>query len=109
MTSTIPISAAPALLNRHLSEKAFQARVVALAKLNHWLLYHTHDSRHSVAGFPDLVMVRLGRVVFAELKSQCGEPTEEQERWLQTLRMTGKCEAYLWRPSDYPEIQETLA
>lgn len=89
-----------------LSEKAFQAQVVALARLLGWTCYHTHDSRRSTAGFPDLVLVRE-RVVFVELKSESGRPTAEQSRWLDLLRQAG-AQAYLWRPADWPEIEEIL-
>lgn len=43
--------------------------VVDAARLNGWLVYHTHDSRRSAEGFPDLVMLRLSRMVVAELKT----------------------------------------
>src|SRR5688572_19177552 len=40
------------------TERAFQAQVVKYARLMGWTAYHTHDSRRSQAGFPDLVLVR---------------------------------------------------
>jgi hypothetical protein len=40
------------------TEKQFMAQVIQLARLRKWLVYHTHDARRSVAGFPDLVLVR---------------------------------------------------
>lgn len=90
-----------------MTEKQFQARVMGLALANGWECYHTHDSRRSEAGFPDLVMVRGECCVFAELKREDGEPTEEQERWLSMLAHTHN-EAYLWRPSNWTEIQKRL-
>lgn len=89
-----------------------------------WLGYHTHRSQHSPAGFPDLVLVKGGRLIFAELKRQAAsaKPTEEQRRWLAELGrvsdvgaalasyapdyvdgITGGAPlvgAYLWRPRD---------
>lgn len=38
-------------------EKVFQAQVLDLAHLSGWLCYHTHNSRRSAPGFPDLVLV----------------------------------------------------
>ena len=38
--------------------REFMPAVVELAKRFGWLLYHTHNSRRSASGFPDLVMVR---------------------------------------------------
>jgi hypothetical protein len=29
--------------------------------------------------------------------------------WLEALRKTGKAEVYVWRPSDWKEIEEKLA
>jgi hypothetical protein len=47
-------------------------------------------------------------VVFAELKREGKKPTAEQQRWLDALAATGAVEAYLWRPSDWPEIELVL-
>ncbi len=95
-------------MSEKLSEKHFQAQVVELARLSGWLTYHTHDSRHSQAGFPDLVMVRAPRVVFAELKSESGRIRPGQGQWLEALGDSESVEARLWRPSDWPEIEEAL-
>lgn len=82
--------------------------MTALATLRGWVWYHTHDSRRSPAGFPDLVLVRGRRVVFAELKREGEKPTKEQEKWLELLEATGSAEVHLWRPSDWEAIQEAL-
>ena len=37
--------------------------------------------------------------IFAELKSETGQPTPEQYEWLEALAEAGQ-EVYLWRPSD---------
>ena len=39
-------------------EADFQAQVVKLALLLGWKVYHTHDSRRSREGFPDLILIR---------------------------------------------------
>ena len=83
-----------------LGERAFQEAVLQLARLHGWLAYHTHDSRRSQAGFPDLVLVRGQRVVFAELKSAKGRVRPAQRVWLDRLEAAG-AETYLWRPSDW--------
>ena len=57
---------------RRITEAQFQARVVGIARENGFkvlrkdplqrpldLVYHTHDSRRSVPGFPDLVLCKL--------------------------------------------------
>jgi hypothetical protein len=91
------------------SEKQFQAEVVKLAKKNGWRVYHTHDSRKSAAGFPDLTMVRRCRLIFAELKVGKKTPTADQQNWLDDLRrVPGQVGVFLWRPSDWPQIVALL-
>ena len=89
------------------AEADLQRQVIALAESHGWLVYHTHNSRGSQPGFPDLVMARGQRVIFAELKSNLGRVRPEQQQWLDTLLAAGQ-EAYLWRPRDWPTIQDEL-
>jgi hypothetical protein len=89
-----------------MSEAAFQAEVVRLAKALGWLVFSTWDSRHSPAGEPDLRLVR-DRVIWAELKSEKGKPTVLQKAALEALADAG-AEAYLWRPSNMDEIIRVL-
>ncbi|MGH2878933.1 MAG: VRR-NUC domain-containing protein [Solirubrobacteraceae bacterium] len=90
------------------TEKQFQTAVVEYAELNGWLVYHTYDSRRSNPGFPDLVMARGYRLVFAELKSEKGRESRAQTEWLDALGRATP-EVWLWRPSDWPEIEGVLA
>lgn len=100
-------------LPRGISERDFQDRIVELARLRRWLVYHTHDSRRSDPGFPDLVMVRGDALLFAELKSEKGRVSVEQHEWLRALRRVAAAmhegvEVHVWRPSDWPQIVEVL-
>ncbi len=103
-------------------EKEFQSQVIRYAELMGWQVFHDRatnaprackhckrrlDIPRNDPGFPDLVMVRRPRVVFAELKSQRGLLTIAQRDWLTDLRASGQ-EAYLWRPSDWREIERVL-
>jgi hypothetical protein len=111
------------------TEAQFQEAIIDYARALGWLIYHTHDSRYSAAGFPDLVMVHRGestqtvprncRLVFAELKTEKGRTSEAQARWLEALGVVlargGAMEfqeprstVHLWRPSDWPEIERVL-
>ncbi len=87
-----------------ISEKEFMAAVVQEARRFGWLVYHTHDSRRSEPGFPDLVLVHpgWGRIVFAELKVKA-RLTSHQEQWLRSIRQAGGL-ACLWRPEDLEAI-----
>ena len=105
---TGPGLAVPALPSG-LSEAAFQRTVVDLAAWRGWRSYHTHDSRRSAPGFPDLVLVRSDRLLAVELKTRTGRVTDAQRRWLAALSCVPGISCHLWRPADWPEITTVLA
>ena len=99
-------------------EAHLQANVVNFMRMSSWLVYHTHDSRHSAKGFPDIIGVRpipcvranlerfdhptLTEAVAIELKSERGKVTPEQEAWLDLLRrLPGVKFAGVIRPSNW--------
>lgn len=110
---------------RAITERAFQTAVIDYARRSGWLVAHLHDSRRQVApgvhvgdrdaaGFPDLVLVRGSRVLFAELKTETGRLRHAQVLWLEALRAVesdaaGRVLVRVFRPSDWPEIERTLA
>lgn len=116
---------------RRESEDDFQLAVVQIATYNGWRHYHTHDSRHSVAGFPDEIFVRPPRLLVVELKAEDGRVSVEQAAWIGAFTAVGASvryvvdlvhehrlaeglqeptvETYVWRPSDWPEIERILA
>lgn len=83
-----------------LSEKQLQQAVIDLARLLGFAVYHTHDSRRSVSGYPDLTLAKGRRLIFAELKTAKGRVKPLQQEWLDRLQRTG-AEAYVWRPADW--------
>lgn len=97
-----------AYVTRTMSERVFQRRVEELARMGNWSLYHTYDSRRSHPGFPDLVLVRGERLIFAELKTERGRTTPEQLAWLSELANVTRVETYLWRPSNRDRVTEVL-
>lgn len=89
-------------------EREHQQAIIDLAKLRGWLVYHTHDSRRSEPGFPDLVLVRGDRCLFREIKTETGRVSEAQVTWSVALCDAGADWA-LWRmPQDWDWIVETL-
>jgi hypothetical protein len=85
-----------------MTEAQLQTQVIDMARFHGFdFAYHTHDSRRSAAGFPDLVLVsiRQGRVLFRELKREKGRVTPAQQQWLDALTATGQ-DACVWRPRD---------
>jgi len=97
------------VLDRALTERAWMRVVVEYAHLRGWGCYHTHDARHSVAGFPDLVLVRGERLVFAELKRHGQQPSAAQTTWLADLGRVPGVTVAVWRPTDFEEVQRALA
>lgn len=81
-------------------EKALQETVIELATHLKWSHYHTHNSRRSPGGFPDLVLVRQRRILYAELKSTTGRVSRTQSAWLQMLADAGQ-HVHIWRPIDW--------
>ena len=100
-----------------LTEKDFARSVVDYAHLRHWLVYFTwyragvNERRqgYQVSGFPDLVLVRPPRLVFAELKVKDNQPTATQKEWLDLLGKVAQVESYLWRETDWSKIMEVLS
>ncbi len=101
--------AANVAIAKTVPERELQSSVIRYAQVLGWRCYHTHDSRRSNPGFPDIVLVRDGRVVYAELKKHGKSPTLEQREWLGDLVSSGQ-EVYVWRPMDWLgyEIQRLL-
>lgn len=90
------------------SEAQWQAVVRDLCRLGKWTVYHTHDSRRSDPGFPDLVLIRPPhQIIVAELKTETGRVTPEQRRWLDLFTGCG-IPAFVWRPSDVQSVSEIL-
>lgn len=87
-----------------MSEDALLAQVRRLATDLGWMTYHTHDSRRSESGFPDLVLVhpRQGRILFRELKRMTGRVSADQKTFLDALQAVGQ-DAGVWRPDDLLE------
>lgn len=88
-------------------EEAFQNKILALCRWLKLRTYHTYDSRRSTPGFPDLVIVGKGGVIFAELKSANGKVSLNQQAWWEDLTKAG-AEAYIWWPEDWEIIQKVL-
>jgi hypothetical protein len=103
----------PLLDSAHqLSEAAFMAAVVRLARAHGWTFaYHTYRSTKSLGGFPDLILCHQepGHVCYAiELKTDTGQVTPAQAAWLEALAGCTGVVAECWRPRDLQEIVERL-
>jgi len=87
------------LLAKGMSEEELAAQVIELAKANGWLVvrFPTWRATCATLGFPDLVLARKGRKIFAELKREGKDPTDAQQAWLSELGHG----CYVWRPSSW--------
>jgi hypothetical protein len=94
-------------VSEYITEKNFQQTLIEVAQAYGWVVYHTWNSRHSAKGFPDLVLLRAGRQIVAELKRVNTKPTVDQLQWLEAFKEAGS-ETYVWRPSDWDEIHTVL-
>ena len=88
-----------------MTETQLQRAIIQLAKLLGWYVYHVAKVKGQLkaetsVGFPDLVLVRGGRIIFVELKSAIGRVSKDQEEWLKRLSAT-KAEVWVWRPADW--------
>ena len=88
------------------TEKAFQEQVIQLAKLCGFFPYHTRDSRRSAAGFPDLILIRSGSLIAAELKVGTNTTTTAQYGWLAAFDQVTGCVALVWRPNAPPKAEK---
>lgn len=99
------------------SEADFQRQVTDLATVLGYVWCHFRPALTSKGyrtpvsgplgkGWPDLVLVRGERIIFAELKRDGAKTTPEQDDVLRTLAKAG--EAYVWRPADFEVIARLL-
>ena len=124
MTRPFDIVDPQELWEQTVSEAVFQTRVIHLAHENQFETYHHTTTggkcRQCGArvsggrivtskGFPDLVLGRQdpSRLIYAELKSQNGRVSPDQVKWRRILEACGQ-EYYLWRPSNWEEIERVL-
>jgi hypothetical protein len=96
-----------------MTEGDFQETVIGLAKLFGWQVAHFRPAwteqgwrtpMQGHKGYPDLTLARRGVVLIAELKTEKGKVTKDQQAWAEQIG-----EQYrLWRPSDLEAIKEEL-
>ena len=71
-----------------MSEAQFQEELRKLAAIHGYRYFHNWSALHSPAGFPDCVLVNKAkrRLIFAELKSDTGKLTDQQQEWIDDLK-----------------------
>jgi len=95
------------------SEQGFLGAIIELAQLCGWRAHHGRPALSNKgwrtpiqgdAGFLDLVLVRRPRVIIAEIKSDRGRLTPDQQAWLKELEGCLGVESYVWRPRMFEDI-----
>jgi hypothetical protein len=98
------------------TESEWQKQVLKSAHTLGWQSMHIgRTGKHQAVGakgtmgtgWPDLVLVKGGRIIFAELKSATGGINAEQRTVLMALQNVG--EVHIWRPQDFGQVLDTLA
>jgi hypothetical protein len=82
-----------------MTEAELMANVRQLAAGLGLRCYHTHNSRRSEPGWPDLAIVGR-RFILRELKTETGRLRPEQQEWIADLTAAG-VDVAVWRPSDW--------
>jgi hypothetical protein len=90
------------------TEKKLQSTIKAAALECGYKYYHTQVSLYSARGFPDLVMVRNGRLLLWELKGPHGKPTPAQLEWIEALKQVPGVDARIVTPDDLDNAYQAL-
>lgn len=95
------------LIASEMPEAQLQDCVVQAARTLGWLVCHFRPAVNRRGhwqtpiqgnpGFPDLVLAKAGKVIFAELKKEKSGLAVAQYEWFDAL----KGHIYLWRPHDW--------
>ena len=96
-----------------MSEVEFTDNVLKWAKVYGWRRFHVRGNTRRLiqgdVGFPDLVLVRSPRIIFAELKVGRNKPSVEQGDWIAELDDCRFLEVHVWRPEAWSTILATLS
>lgn len=90
-------------------EGDYQQTIIDLLRLNGWKVYHTHDSRRSEPGFPDLIAIKGGDLLALEIKSDRGRPTPAQLEWLEAFARVERVTSKLIYPKDWDVVLTTAS
>lgn len=105
---------------RPITEQDFLRRLIDLAKLRRYRIVHFRPAMTARGswvtrmdgnpGFPDLVLLRPPRLIFAEVKRSLKgrQATPEQQIWLAQLSAVPGVEVYLWTPEGWDDIVDLL-
>jgi hypothetical protein len=89
------------------TEAQFQRTVIEAATLLGWVVFHFPRMIGNPTGFPDLILIRDGVVLFRELKTPRGRVSAHQTQLHARLRDVG-ADVDIWYSSDWDTIAGEL-
>lgn len=91
-----------------MTEKALSKAIVSVAKECGWLVARTWLSKFSPAGEPDLRMLRNGKLLVWELKTDKGKVSPAQQEWLDAYAEVPGVDVRVVRPANLEEAYKVL-
>lgn len=102
-----------------ISERQFTALVITTAQALGWRVYHPRPALDRSGrwctpvagdgvGYPDLTLVRDGKLLFVELKAAKGRLAPDQRHWLDALGRVPGVTACVLRPGDWAALVRLL-
>lgn len=113
----VEVIAPPVVRLREEPEGAFMERLRKLAVDMGYLYWHQYSAKKSTPGMVDCIMVqpveRLtpdepSTLYMVELKTETGQLTPTQRRWMEALQRVTHVSARVLRPGEWPSMVEQL-
>ena len=101
-------------IEKLMSEEQLSNIVVKLLGLYGFKYYYTWQPRQSsnratqVKDFPDIVAMKVPRLLVMELKREKGVVAPGQQEWIDGIKLCGSPESYVVRPSTLDLMQEII-
>jgi hypothetical protein len=101
-----------------INERSLTSLVIAIAQGLGWRVYHPRPAMERSGrwctptqgdvGYPDLTLVKNGRLLCIELKTSVGRVSPDQREWLSALDRVHDVETAVIRPSEWGELVKLL-
>lgn len=93
-----------------MSEREFQAMILAGLRQRGWICWTVPNMRQTTAGLPDILAIHVRHDVLVawELKTETGRPTPTQRAVLAVLANVPGIDARIVRPSTWPLLRDAL-